>query len=392
MGKLFVRLLLRLVELRVALFALRSLRRAACVRAGVRTGVHRGVALAPACALSLLGTVANAAPAAHCPGPATPLQQLAPDVWLLPGAAGVATASNRGHVANLLLVREGRRLWLLGSGPSPAFARALDCRLRTPGAMLGGSNVSSRRGITDVVNPRARAELALGNAGLPKARHWALAEVAQAMQRQCPTCVARLREQLGERATDLGRQPIHLPTRLLRTPGSGRDKLGPFDWQRVVLGPQHVVSVWRHRASGITAAWGLLWLDGPPDGRDADIALMAAAVEHLTAPKPTVAFQAPTLWVGEQGAPTGDEGVAVQAQYWRRMWSHAQAGVAAGLDLPDPPADLLPPGGAQQLGLAAAAAAGQSPGPTAQQLRHALNWQRAWRQAEDAFLAAAPRR
>ncbi len=51
-------------------------------------------------------------------------------LWWVRGARGDADASNRGVVSNLLIVRDGRRVWAIGSGPSAAFGRALGCVVR----------------------------------------------------------------------------------------------------------------------------------------------------------------------------------------------------------------------------------------------------------------------
>ncbi|MEY4753526.1 MAG: hypothetical protein RJA44_1201, partial [Pseudomonadota bacterium] len=69
------------------------------------------------------------------------LQPLGPGLWLVPGQDGDSQAANRGLISNLLLLADGPRTWLLGSGPSAAFGAALACRVRTE---LG-------RRITDVI-------------------------------------------------------------------------------------------------------------------------------------------------------------------------------------------------------------------------------------------------
>ena len=183
------------------------------------------------CCAWLLALAATAPPAqaAACPGPALRFVPLATGVWLVPAADGESDTINRGQVSNLVLVHQAPRWWALGSGPSPAFGRALACQLRR---RLGGV-------VTDVISPWARPELVLGVGGLagpawavggppprgvhppaplPPAvlpRHWAHAAVAQAMAEQCPHCVDRLHQRLGPAAADLGDNPIHLPVHLL---------------------------------------------------------------------------------------------------------------------------------------------------------------------------------
>ena len=82
-----------------------------------------------ALAMLLTATGAASAAPAPCPGPALPIRALADGVWLISGSTGDSNAINQGRISNLLAVREGRRLWLLGSGPDARFARALDCQL-----------------------------------------------------------------------------------------------------------------------------------------------------------------------------------------------------------------------------------------------------------------------
>lgn len=274
-----------------------------------------------------------------------PMQVLAPGLWLLPAEGSESDAANRGHSSHLLLARDGARLWAVGTGPTPAFGRRLRC---TAQARLG-------RVPTDALVPWAHAELALGARGLGAARLWAHDQVASAMAEQCPTCVDRLRQRLGDAAIDLGDKPVPVPTRQLHG-ASGR--IGPFDWWVLPRAQDRVVTVLRHRASGVTLAHGLLWGDGPPDTRDADLALMQAALQRLVA-----LGQGDTRWVGESGPLLQAAGVAAQADYMRDLRRAAADGVQQGrVDQPPPPL-----------------AGAEHP-------RHALNWQRAWRQAEDAWL------
>jgi hypothetical protein len=50
-------------------------------------------------------------------------------LWWVRAEHGDADASNRGVVSNLLIVRDGPRVWAVGSGPTRAFGRALGCVL-----------------------------------------------------------------------------------------------------------------------------------------------------------------------------------------------------------------------------------------------------------------------
>lgn len=321
-------------------------------------------------ALGLLLLVAAPLAAGGCADLAQPLRawpEAGAGVWWLPSAPGDSSAANRGQVSNLVLVRgaeAGRaRWWLLGSGPSPAFGRALACQLQR---QLGAR-------VTDVISPSARPELVLGVAGLQAAaprhriRHWAHAEVAQAMAAQCPHCVERLALRLGPAAVDLGADPIRLPA--LRLTGA-HGQLGPFDWWTLPRSDGRVATVWRLARPGRPALWlapGLLQGDGPPDGRDADLALLAQSARRLAdlaaADGPAVVF------LGEQGLPLPADAPLQHARYWTEMLARARAAVLRGDDetAPAPGWPGLPAGWAQA--------------PW-----HALNWQRAWRQVEAAVL------
>jgi hypothetical protein len=67
---------------------------------------------------------------AACPGPEVEVRRWSDDLWWLPGSPGDATAANRGQVVNALAVRQGDKLWLIGSGPSPLVGAAIACRLQ----------------------------------------------------------------------------------------------------------------------------------------------------------------------------------------------------------------------------------------------------------------------
>lgn len=305
-----------------------------------------------------VATGANPRPAPACAGPVLRVETWAPGLWQVLAQPGEATAANRGQVSNLVLAADGGRLWLLGSGPSPAFGRALACQVRQ---QLG-------RSVTDVVSPWARPELVLGAKGLASAgplRHWAHAEVAAAMAEQCPQCVARLRKRLGAAAGDLGAAPIPRPTHLLH---GGQGRLGPWRWWRLPRSAGRVVTVWRHQTQPIWVAPGLLGGSGAPDGRDADLALLAESSGRLAALVAEDGAEARLL--GEQGAPMAADAALRHQAYWLALLAQARAAIERGESdtRPAPAWPDLPPDWAAH--------------PW-----HALNWQRAWRQVEPEVLA-----
>ncbi len=302
--------------------------------------------------LSLLG--ATLAARAACPGPPIVLQPLAESLWWVAAAAGDADAGNRGQVSNLLIAREGHRVWALGTGPSAAFGKRLACHVRE----------QLNQPVTDAIAPWPRPELVLGQAGMPGVRRWAHADVARAMAQRCPHCVERLRQRLGEAAADLGAHPVALPDR--RVAGA-HGRLGPWNWWRWQRAPGVPVTVWQHRSQpSLVYAPGLLWGEGAPDGRDADAASMARA---MTALRQAFAADPPAgpvrRWLGEQGPPVADAVVTDHLRYWPALEAAATEAVQRGDD-ETAPAPSLP-------GL---------PG-LSQGLLHALNWQRAWRQSEE---------
>ena len=310
-----------------------------------------------ALAMLLTATGAASAAPAPCPGPALPIRALADGVWLISGSTGDSNAINQGRISNLLAVREGRRLWLLGSGPDARFARALDCQL----ARHAGRRVS------DVIAPWPRPELVLGQGGLPATRRWAHEEVAAAMRERCPQCVERL-AQRRDLPAGTPAEPVVLPERLLR---GTRGRLGPWRWHRLMRSDTTAVTVWQLPRQRIAAAHGLLWSDGAPDLRDARIAVMKTSLQALSALQQQP--DGPLHWLPEQGEMLGAQAPAGHRAYLETLERQADRAMEDGTQESDPPPAPE----------AAAMAAG---------LRHGLNWQHAWREAEARwFGATAPR-
>lgn len=308
-------------------------------------------------------------PASQPALPALDWIALGPDLWLLPAASGDGDAVNRGQVSNLLLAVEpgtggqATRLWLIGSGPSPAFGRRLAAVLaqRWPGAAL------------QVASPWPHPEAVLGVLGLPaaaQATHTAHEAVARQMAERCAGCVERLRTRLGPAATDLGEgDPVALPRQQL-TGEAGT--WGPWRWARLDRADAVSVTWWWHAGARLAFAPGLLGDGSAPDGRDADITRLAGSTRALAQwrpPEDSGAEARPWRWVGEQGAAQPAEAAARAAAYWQALQAAVEAGLDRG-DLGEPAPIELP---------------GIDRAVTASPL-HALNWQRAWRQAESRWL------
>jgi hypothetical protein len=317
--------------------------------------MHRNWTAAPL--LLLLASAAQAA--TTCRGPVIPVQRLASGTWLVPGATGDATPANRGAISNLLAVRDGARLWLVGSGPSVAYARSLDCRLQ---------RVTGLR-VTDVVAPWPRPELVLGQAGLPGARRWAHDEVATAMQERCPRCIERLRLRLGTSAGDLGTAAVALPQHRLH---GDSGTLGPLHWQRLQRAGTTTATLWSLPRARLTTAHGLLWADGAPDLRDADSALMERAWQQLATSGPSTGTGG-MRWIPEQGPVQATEAPVEHLRYLAALHAAIDAAQSRGTPESDP-APALP-------GVSAA---------INRSARHQLNWQHAWREAEARWMTTAP--
>ena len=181
------------------------------------------------------------------------------------------------------------------------------------------------------------------------------------MRLRCAGCVDRLRRQLGEAAVDLGEAPVQVPTHLLH---GDAGRLGPWHWWRLDRGAGFPVTVWQFRGVPLRIAQGLLWSGGAPDGRDADLQALArstAALDVLPAAVESAGAAAPLRWLGEQGPPGADLPTR-HRRYWAALQQAVRDAQAAGAleSSPAPPVADVP----------------------ADDPRHALNWQRAWRQLE----------
>jgi hypothetical protein len=297
--------------------------------------------------------------------PTVKLTALNATTWWVPAVASESDAANRGHTSHLLLVAQGKRLWLVGAGPSPAFAQALTCATQRE---LG-------RPITDVITPWAHAELALGASGLPQARHWAHVDVVRAMRERCARCEARMRQRLDVRSDDLGPKPVRIPEHTFQGTSG---QLGPLRWWRLWRDTSTAVTVFARGDAQRTVltAHGLVWVGAAPDLRDSTVASMQLGLRALAALPPMQgaapnSFKPLTLF-GEQGPP---EDVPVRAldqhlAYLQALSLAVEQAQAQGTD-----------------GLTVPTSLPSIPSHLTQSPQHALNWQRAWRQAEDALLA-----
>lgn len=320
-------------------------------------------AFAWAFAWLLLTTACAASAASSCEssdvGEPLVLHRVGVDVWRIDAARGEPLESNRGVTIQSLLARDGARLWLIGSGPTPAFGAALACAVRRT---LGGA-------VTDVVNTRAAPGLAMGNVAFDGARLWALPDVMAAMRVRCEACRERLATQLGAAGASLQAAPIHVPSVPIARQGVSAGRLGPFAWRALERAPGERVLVLRHRASGLVIAQGLLWADDVPDLRDTRSDTLLASLRALDR------FSRGARLLGEQGGVAGPSAVAAHIAYIEAVRSAVEEMLSRG--------DVQ---GASGVGIELPAFAAL-PGYAE---RHVLNVQHVWRELELRSFDAAP--
>jgi len=323
---------------------------------GFSRRVTRGCQLGLATAL--LWPAVLLAAGANCPGPRVTLERLSAQAWHVHGQAGEATEANRGGISNLLVVHQGRRTWLLGSGPTPAYGQALKCQI----------GVTTGWRVTDVISPWPRPELVLGATAFADARVWSHADVATAMRERCPRCVERMKSRLAGAAGDLGAKPIRIAGRLFQ---GEQGALGPFQWWRLQRSDATAVTVFRLIDRPLWVAHGLLWADAPPDLRDAELGPMAAAYAKLA--ELAHADGQSAHWLPEQGNLMAADAPARHARYLQQLQADVKTALRLGTLETDPP----PPPAANTL-------------PLDDGLRHSLNWQRAWHLLEASAFDEVP--
>jgi hypothetical protein len=279
------------------------------------------------------------------------LQRVEASVWRVEGAPGEPDETNRGVTIQLVLVRDRDHLWLIGSGPTPAFGAALACAIHRA---LG-------RRVTDLVNTRAAPQLALGNVAFADARLWALPDVIDAMRVHCETCRQQLEARLGATGKSLRSDLIRVPLKRVAPEGVGAGRLGPFEWLALARVPAERVLVLRYRRSRVVVAQGLLWAGDVPDLRDTRSDTLLASLRVLRT------WSAGMRVLGEQGEPSPASAVSHHIAYVESLRQAIEPRVirgdvqgAAGVDVELPAFAGLP-------GYAA---------------RHPLNVQRVWREFE----------
>ena len=270
--------------------------------------------------------------------------------WRVAATEGESSPGNGGVVTESVIVRERDRIWLVGSGPTPAHGAALACAIENA---LG-------RKVTDVVNTRAHPELAMGNTAFGSARVWALHDVAQAMEARCRECLTQLAQRVG--GARLDDSAIRVPDQRIGADGAGRGQLGPFLWWALPRAAGERALVLRLRGQPIVIAQGLVWPGRVPNLRGTESALMLRSLQQLRG-----IAKGATLVLGEQGAVGSLDDISNHMDYIVSLRAAVQARVKAGTEENAGLASLTLPMFSQRIG------SGEI---------DTLNRQRVWREIE----------
>jgi len=319
------------------------------------TGKSRGAARVVFATLGLLAALSSGPASAACLGlPLPALEPVAPQVWRVAAAEGESTPDNGGLVTESVLLLERDRLWLVGSGPTPARGEALACAIEQ----------SLGRKVTDVINTRAHPELAMGNTAFPAARVWALDDVARAMDKRCRECLARLAQRIGGAGARLDDSAIRVPDKRLGADGASQGQLGPFQWWALTRAKGERTLVLRLRERPIVIAQGLVWPGAVPNLRDTDSAMLLDSLRALRG----IARGAITV-LGEQGPSGTPDDINSHMDYLVSLRAAVRARLRNGADANAAIAAISLPMFGKRVGNGEI---------------DALNRQRVWREMEDA--------
>lgn len=289
-------------------------------------------------------------------GPSTSpvLEPIGAGVWRVPAARGEPTPANGGATAQLVLAVDHDRLWLVGTGPTPAFGAALACAVER----------STGRHVTDVIVTRAAPELAMGNLAFAGARLRALPDVIETMRARCGQCMARSKVRLGAAGESLSDEAIRVPDAAIGVANQTHGHIGPFEWLGVERAPgEHllVLKLTEPLAGPFVIAQGLLWAGDVPDLRDTQSVAMLASLRALQA------FAGDARLLGEQGDIAQPTEIARHIDYIESLQSAVRGHLARGAAQGAAGSEVDLPAFAALPGYAA---------------RHPLNVQHVWRELE----------
>lgn len=238
----------------------------------------RAVAAWALASLCLLGAATGTAQA-QCPPMTVQLQAVAPGVWVKPASP----QDPSGWTEPTVVWADRQNAWVLDPGPHRCAGQTLR---RWLAQHLPGRHVH-------LINTHAHPENVLANSAWPKGTPiHALAGVRNQMQRRCPTCLAHLRQTLGDQWV----QGTHivLPNRVLQ-PGQWLVLAGQR-WQvreHTHAHTEHHLSLWQPErrawvASGLVA-WG-----GLPDLARSRVKPWLAALNEVQATQPLAIWGGPS--------------------------------------------------------------------------------------------------
>lgn len=187
-------------------------------------------------------------------------EQVAPGVYLVPGALGDPAPTNGGRVSNLGII----------AGPDGAIVVGTGTSLAEGEALLGAAERIAGVPVVLAINPYAAPEQVLGNGafvkrGIPVLAH---EETDRFLVANCGRCIERLREQVG--AEPLAGTEAVRPTRLLS--GGITITAGGRALELVYPGPAHQRGdlIVIDRASGVAFAGALASFGQVPDLHNGD--------------------------------------------------------------------------------------------------------------------------
>lgn len=275
--------------------------------------VLRGVAMLGAIAAALASCAASGEPVAE-------LHRVADGVYVVVGARAEPAPANRGEIATLAFVAGRGGMLAVDTGTSVRQAARLEAAARASGLPP----------VTAAVNTAVNGERVFGNAHYAGRPLYAHPEAAKLMRERCEICLERLRRELGE--------TLMAGTRLVvpDAPVRGGDRLRAGDRELEVLdfgwsASPGAIALWdpltRTLFAGGLAAFGRV-----PEVRDAKLDAWLAAIDALTALRPT-------LIVPGWGAPGSVDELRGMRDYLAALRARVEALLDAGVGLVDAPAE-----------------------------------------------------
>jgi len=297
-----------------------------------------------------------------------PWEQLAPGVWVWPGAVAEVGVENRGHVAPTTVLLDGGEAAVIDPGPNllhgQRVRRSVACRFQAR--------------VRWVVNTHAHAENVLANGAFDDLVRGGQAAIVStpatlaAMRERCPNCLASLKLKAGEAA--MAGTEIRWPDRVLNS--GDVLQVGRLALQVMPIEQGHTegdLVLWNAKLR-IVWTGGLAYLGRIPELSQGSVDGWLAALDHLDQ-------LGPLHVVAAVVSSSSQEGTLPEALMATRTYLTAlRQGVLQAMDEGHQPqeAGLVPmPAFAGWAGYAE---------------RHTFNVQRAWRELEPVWMDCPPGR